>query len=337
MSTPLASRPLSVSPTSPASRTQASRFICFGCRSSAGSRRCRSSGRRKRPSQHAGRTLFFCWPTISATTLSVPPAIRSSSTPNIDRLAAQGCRFPNHFVTTSICCVSRASILSGQYARRHGINDFGQPLTAGRLVANLSGPAPCGRLSHRTGRPSRRRQGDSRRACSTTVEILSPAHGAYFEPGDPTHLTAHHRQSGRSNFIDTCSPDEAVLPVGRFLGTPCRRRCPARIPARCSRCELYDEAIIPAPVGADDATFRLLPDFVQRSEGRRRWQPRYATAAMFQQHRQGLLPADHRRRSRGGPHRGRAGGDQSGRQHHRSSSRPTTVFSSANVAWPTNG
>jgi len=49
-------------------------------------------------------------------------------TPNVDRLAAQGTRFTNAFLTTAICCVSRASILSGQYARRHGVNDFRTPL-----------------------------------------------------------------------------------------------------------------------------------------------------------------------------------------------------------------
>src|SRR6185503_15508927 len=48
-------------------------------------------------------------------------------TPHLDRLAAEGVRFTNHFVTTSICNVSRASILSGQYARRHGITDFATP------------------------------------------------------------------------------------------------------------------------------------------------------------------------------------------------------------------
>jgi hypothetical protein len=55
-------------------------------------------------------------------------------TPNIDRLAWEGVLFRNHFVTTSICCCSRASIFSGQYLRRHGIGDFAtrlqvQPLT----------------------------------------------------------------------------------------------------------------------------------------------------------------------------------------------------------------
>jgi arylsulfatase A-like enzyme len=45
-------------------------------------------------------------------------------TPNIDRLAENGTLFTSSFVTTSICMVSRASILTGQYARRHGIHDF---------------------------------------------------------------------------------------------------------------------------------------------------------------------------------------------------------------------
>lgn len=49
-------------------------------------------------------------------------------TPQIDRLAAVGTRFTEAFVTTAICCVSRASILTGQYARRHGVNDFQRPI-----------------------------------------------------------------------------------------------------------------------------------------------------------------------------------------------------------------
>jgi arylsulfatase A-like enzyme len=50
-------------------------------------------------------------------------------TPAIDRLASGGTSFSNAFVTSSICCTSRASILTGQWARRHGIEDFATPLT----------------------------------------------------------------------------------------------------------------------------------------------------------------------------------------------------------------
>lgn len=43
-------------------------------------------------------------------------------TPHLDRLAADGMRFLNHYDTTSICMASRCSILTGLYEYRHGCN-----------------------------------------------------------------------------------------------------------------------------------------------------------------------------------------------------------------------
>ncbi len=46
-------------------------------------------------------------------------------TPNMDRIAREGVRFANAFVTTSLCSPSRATMLSGLYAHTHGvINNF---------------------------------------------------------------------------------------------------------------------------------------------------------------------------------------------------------------------
>lgn len=44
-------------------------------------------------------------------------------TPHIDRLAHEGALFERAFHTTSICSPNRASIMTGQYASRHGIID----------------------------------------------------------------------------------------------------------------------------------------------------------------------------------------------------------------------
>jgi arylsulfatase A-like enzyme len=77
-------------------------------------------------------------------------------TPNLDRLAAEGARFANAFVTTSLCSPSRASLLSGRYARAHRVlNNFTEypndlpgypaPAAGGRLRDGLHRQVAHGR------------------------------------------------------------------------------------------------------------------------------------------------------------------------------------------------
>lgn len=47
-----------------------------------------------------------------------------NTTPNIDRLARDGARFTNSFVTNSICTPSRATLLTGQYSHLNGVPVF---------------------------------------------------------------------------------------------------------------------------------------------------------------------------------------------------------------------
>jgi hypothetical protein len=70
-------------------------------------------------------------------------------TPNIDMLAQRGVVFRNAFVTTSICAISRASILTGQWERRHRIHDFVTGLSAAQW--NETYPARLRAAGYRIG------------------------------------------------------------------------------------------------------------------------------------------------------------------------------------------
>ncbi len=54
-------------------------------------------------------------------------------TPEMDRMAEGGAHIANAFVTTSLCSPSRASILTGQYAFRHGAVDNANPIKEGTV------------------------------------------------------------------------------------------------------------------------------------------------------------------------------------------------------------
>jgi arylsulfatase A-like enzyme len=57
---------------------------------------------------------------------------KPSFTPNIDRLAETGVRATEAYVTASVCCPSRAGLLTGRYQQRfgHEYNNFAEPTAA---------------------------------------------------------------------------------------------------------------------------------------------------------------------------------------------------------------
>ena len=51
-----------------------------------------------------------------------PFGAQGYTTPNLDRLAAQGCKFTNFHVPQPVCSASRAGLLTGCYPNRIGIH-----------------------------------------------------------------------------------------------------------------------------------------------------------------------------------------------------------------------
>ena len=70
-------------------------------------------------------------------------------TPTIDKLAAEGIRFENMFVTTSICAASRASIFTGLTERTHGYTFGRLPVSEQHVAASY--PAVLRETGYRTG------------------------------------------------------------------------------------------------------------------------------------------------------------------------------------------
>ncbi len=71
-------------------------------------------------------------------------------TPNLDRLAAQGCRFANAYVTHAVCSASRASFLTGLYPFQNG--QIGLATHRYAMFRNWDNiPSVLKRLGYRTG------------------------------------------------------------------------------------------------------------------------------------------------------------------------------------------
>ena len=204
-------------------------------------------------------------------------------TPNIDRLAGQGVTFPNCFVTTSICAVSRASLFSGQYARRHGINDFATPFSAEKWARTY--PAPLRQAGYRTGFIGKFGVGKDVKPMAAAFDYwrgLPGQAGPFFDPKDPSHTHATARFGAQAlEFLRGCA-GQAVLPVRQLQRSPRPRRRPREFAPDRRDEKLFAAVAIPVPKTAADKYFRRLPRFVQQSEGRARWKCRFATPEMFQ-------------------------------------------------------
>ncbi len=208
-------------------------------------------------------------------------------TPHIDRLAHDGVLFKNHFVTTSICCVSRASIFTGQYERRHGIGNFSKPFTPAQWAQTY--PDLLRRHGYYTGFIGKFGVGNAKAVAAMANDFdywrgLPGQGGRYFiQPDDPTQTHATARMGDQAlEFLGKCPANRPFCLSISFIAPHARDHMPREYTPDLRDETLYTNAFIPHPPTATDAYFDRLPKSVQTSEARTRWHWRFDAPEKFQ-------------------------------------------------------
>lgn len=188
-------------------------------------------------------------------------------TPNIDSLAREGTLFPNNFTTTSICCASRATILSGRYAGTMDLHRFDKPLP--EEAWRNSYPMLLRTAGYRTGFVGKFGLGEPLPDKDFDFWAGFPGQGNYYEgiPFEGKHIT---RRMGEQavEFLKGCHPNQPFCLSVSF-------KAPHSNPEVADRpfapdpedLKLYSDVEIPLTKTANEASRQRLPEFLRESEG----------------------------------------------------------------------
>jgi arylsulfatase len=201
-------------------------------------------------------------------------------TPYLDALAAEGFRFTQCRVTTSICCVSRASILTGQHMARHRIDRFGVPLDAATLAKTY--PEILRANGYWTGFVGKYGVGPI------------PIHGFDFQrsyegthwlpDGDgKIHVTEKNARDAL-DFLKARPKDKPFCLSVSFFAPHAEDKADEQYLPQPGSAKLYEGARVPVPKTATEEHFKKLPPFLatELNEGRVRWKKRFDTPEKFQ-------------------------------------------------------
>lgn len=125
-------------------------------------------------------------------------------TPNMDRLAEEGVLFERAFVTTAICCSSRASIYTGQHMRRHGIDDFEKSLSSAQWRQTF--PALLRQAGYRTAFLGKFAIGSPK----ADQELALPADQFDLWYGFPQSVSFKQVENGRARYLTTVMTEKAM-------------------------------------------------------------------------------------------------------------------------------
>lgn len=195
-------------------------------------------------------------------------------TPHLDQLAASGVLFENAFVTTAICCCSRASILTGQHMRRHGIRDFARPLSSEQWQQTF--PAVLRRVGYRTAYIGKYAIGSP----DMSQELSLPDKQFDLWYGFPQNFGFKQVVDGRDRYLTTIMEEKA----SQFLAETQNSRKPFCLIVAIKEphgpldyfdpefADAYTTSVIPLPANLSTQSFAALPERVRDGlNGRAAW------------------------------------------------------------------
>lgn len=208
-------------------------------------------------------------------------------TPNLDALAYRGLMFKNAYVTTSICAISRASILSGQYESRHKINDFGTDFTPDAFAYTY--PILLKKAGYKIGYINKYGIGkDKQPTAFFDYWNCSKDEQPNYEMKQANGSMIHNTDSVASDikiFLDKFGKQEPFCLTVGFKAPHEQDGNPPRFIPQARFANMYNNVIIPEPVTADPVYWNRFPTFFRTPQNiaRQRWKALLSTDALFQQ------------------------------------------------------
>jgi arylsulfatase len=203
-------------------------------------------------------------------------------TPHLDSLASSGVRFTRACVTTSICMTSRASILTGQYMSRHGIDRFGKPLAPDQFAKTYTGVLRD--AGYWTGFVGKYGVGTVRKDDFDFVRTYEGRHWME-RNGERVHVTELNRRDSLE-FLKNRPQDQPFLLSVSFFAPHAEDRDPDQyLPQDWSE-TFYEGTTVPQSELMDEVHLRALPPFLSAdaNEGRVRYHWRFDTPERYQRY-----------------------------------------------------
>ena len=201
-------------------------------------------------------------------------------TPNLDQLAADGFRFTHNCVTTSICGVSRATLLTGQWMSRHGNPAFSMFKTPWEETY----PGLLREHGYYVGHVGKWHNGKFPAEHYDFGRSYMGTHWMKLPDGSQIHVTKRNEYDALE-FLGTRPKDKPFCLTVAFFATHAEDRNPKQYLPQPESMELYRDVTIPVAKTATDEAFYKLPPFIanEKNEGRVRWHWRFDDPQKYQE------------------------------------------------------